>query len=61
MKSTYRVIRVDGDVTNVETKDEAINCAYNYFINSGLGSEIWVIEDNTDTLVTWLPFTTVTA
>jgi predicted O-methyltransferase YrrM len=61
MTSTYRVIQVDGQVTDVNTKEEAIKVAYANFRNNGLGSEIWVIEDNTDTLVTWLPFTTVTA
>jgi predicted O-methyltransferase YrrM len=60
MTSTYRVIQVDGQVTDANTKEEAIKVAYANFRNNGLGSEIWVIEDNTDTLVTWLPFTTVT-
>lgn len=61
MNDTYRVIRVDGHTIDVATKAEAITTAYDNFINSGLGSEIWVIKDNIDTLVTWLPFTTVTA
>jgi hypothetical protein len=54
----WRLVSGKGDTRDVSTYAEAVAVATAVHNELGIGSEVWLVENGSETLVTWVPFTT---
>jgi hypothetical protein len=54
----WRLVSVNGDTRDVSSYADAVAVATTTYDKHGVGSEVWLVENGSETLVTWVPFTT---
>jgi hypothetical protein len=54
----WRLVSGKGDTRDVSTYADAVAVATTTYDEHGVGSEVWLVENGSEILVTWVPFTT---
>ena len=54
----WRLVSENGDTRDVSTYVDAMSVATTVHDEQRIGSEVWLVKNGCETLVTWVPFTT---
>ena len=57
-KKMWRLVSEIGATLDVSTYADAVAIATTTYDKHGVGSEVWLVENGSEKLVTWIPFTT---